>query len=373
MHKALDQCKIETVPGIDQISSNKLKIGDEVTVNWLKVIADQIWESEVIPKDWKCQIVIPIHKNGSKSLCQNYRGIALLCVASKVFGRAVLNKLQDMVESQLGENQCGFRPNRGCSDQIFSAKILMQRAKEFNKAIYFCFVDFQRAYDTVNIEALWEILSKTFSIPEKLIRIIKALYSDSTGLIRSEGLPISIGVKQGDVLAPILFNLYLDAVLKVALKNQLNKGIDIDYSYNAPLMNNSRHKLEKSTCVQNLAYADDILIKSSNIESLQCLVEVMNNIFAKFALKINFKKTKFMCILPDNTDNNIRNNIDKNHNINNKNIKINSCRNDEKTHATTSKTTPPTTETLQPTTKTTPTTITTTTTSKKTTRTTIAT
>ena len=128
----------------------------------------------------------------------------------------------------------------------------------------------------------------------------------------------------------MLFNLYLDAVLKLALKNHSNKGIDIDYSYNAPLMNNSCHKLEKSTCVQNLAYADDILITSSNIESLQCLVEAMNNIFAKFALKTNFKKTKFMCILPDNTDNNIRNNIDKNHNINNKNIKINSCRNDDK-------------------------------------------
>ena len=146
----------------------------------------------------------------------------------------------------------------------------------------------------------------------------------------SEEFPISVGVKQGDVLAPMLFNLYLDAVLKVALKNHPNKGIDIDYSYNAQLMTNSRHKLEKSTCVQNLAYADDILITSSNIESLQCLVEAMNNIFAKFSLKINFKKKKFMCLLPDNTNNNIRKNIDKNHNINNKNIKINSCRNDDK-------------------------------------------
>ena len=283
-----------------------------------------------------------------------------------------------MVESQLGENQCGFRPNRGCCDKIFSAKIVMQRDKEFNKAIYFCFVDLQRAYDTVNREGLWEILSKTFSIPEKLIRIIKALYSDSTGLIRSEGqmseeFPISVGVKQGDVLAPMLFNLYLDAVLKVALKNYPNKGIDIDYSYNAPLMNNSRHKLEKSTCVQNLAYADDILITNSNIESLQCLVEAMNNIFAKFALKKNFKKTKFMCILPDNTDNNIRNNIDKNHKINNKNIKKTAAETTTKTHASTSKTTPPTTETTPLRTKTTPTTITTTTTSKKTTKTTIAT
>ena len=124
LHKSLGQCKIETVSGIDQISSNMLKIGDEVSVNWLKVIADQIWESEVIPKDWKCQIVIPIHKNGSKSLCQNYRGIFLLCVASKVFGRAVLNRLQD--KSTEGEpvwiqaKQRLLRPNLFSKD--FDAK-----------------------------------------------------------------------------------------------------------------------------------------------------------------------------------------------------------------------------------------------------------
>ena len=96
--------------------------------------------------------------------------------------------------------------------EVVANKFSQQRAKEFNKAIYFCFLDIQQAYDTVNREALWEILSKTFNIPEKLIRIIKALYSDSTGLICSEGqmyqkFPISVGVKQGDVLAPMLFNL----------------------------------------------------------------------------------------------------------------------------------------------------------------------
>ena len=109
---ALKQCKLETAPGLDGISSNMLKIGANETVYWLKVISDQIWEMETIPSDWKNQIII--HKHGARSLCENYRGIALLCVASKVFGRAILKKMQNVIEKQLGENQCGFRPNRGC-------------------------------------------------------------------------------------------------------------------------------------------------------------------------------------------------------------------------------------------------------------------
>ena len=103
--KALKQSKLETVPGIDEINSNMLKTGAEVSVDCLKVISDKIWETETIPKDWKNQVLVPIHKHGSRSRCENYRVIALLCVANKVFGRAVLSRMQNIIESQLGENQ----------------------------------------------------------------------------------------------------------------------------------------------------------------------------------------------------------------------------------------------------------------------------
>ena len=136
--------QIRNGPGINSISSNMLQIGAEVTASWLKVITDSIWETETIPKDWQRQIIIPIHKKGSVSLCQNYRRISLLCVASKIFGRAVLNRIQKVVEKQLDDNQCGLRRSRGCVDQIFSVKFLMQRAKEFNKPIHLCFVDLQK-------------------------------------------------------------------------------------------------------------------------------------------------------------------------------------------------------------------------------------
>ena len=301
---ALKQCKLETASGIDSISSNMLQIGAEVMASWLKVITDSIWKTETIPKDWQRQIIIPIHKKGSVSLYQNYRRISFLCVASKVFGRAVLNRIQKVVEKHLDDNQCGFRPSRGCVDQIFSVKILMQRAKEFNKPIHLCFVDLQKAYDTVNRDALWEILSRSFNITKKLIWITKTLHSGTTGLVRSDGkmseeFPIRVGVKQGDVLALMLFNMFLDAVIKVALKDHPNKGIHVEYSFNAPLVYNSRHKLENSKIVQKLVYADDIMLTSSNIESFQCFVNSVSSTFVKFGLKINLNKTS---ISPDYTN-----------------------------------------------------------------------
>ena len=237
-----------------------LKAGAEVSVDWLKMISDKIWETETISKDWKNQVIVPINKQGFRSQCKNYRGIALLCVANKIFGRAVLNRMQNIVESHLGKNQCSFRPNRGCCGQVCSARILMQRAIEFNKAIYICFVDLQKAYNILNRDALWEVLKKSFNIPDKIICIIKALNSSSVGVIRdtgelSEELPINVGVKEGDVSPPMLFNMYFDTVIKVALKHHPDKGIQLDYTNSAPLIHNSRHKLERSTIVQNLAYA----------------------------------------------------------------------------------------------------------------------
>ena len=198
----------------------------------------------------------------------------------------------------------------------------MQRAKEYNKPIHLCFVDLQKAYDTVNRGVLWEILSRSFNIPEKLIRIIKALHSGTSGLVRSDGkmsekFPIRVGVKQGDVLAPMLFNMFLDAVIKVALKDHPDKSIHIEYSFNASLVYNSRDKLENSKILQNLVHVDDIMLTSSNIESLRCLVNSANSTFVKFRPKINLNKTKYMYI---NLNNDIQWNANNNKHCNNINF-----------------------------------------------------
>ena len=130
----------------------------------------------------------------------------------------------------------------------------MQKAIEFNKPLYMCFVDLSKAYDTTNRDVLWAILENSFHIPTKLIKIIKILHSGTEGVIRydeklSEEFPINVASKQGDVLAPMMFNLYLDAVTRVALQQHKNLGIHLEYCFNGPILFDYRCKLKENVSI----------------------------------------------------------------------------------------------------------------------------
>ena len=109
-----------------------LRLGGEETICWLKSIFDAVWESESVPEDWKSQILVPLHKKGSRSICDNYRGIALLSIPGKVFTKAILNRLKPTADLLLRESQCGFSNDRGCTDQLFSLRMLMEKAREYH-------------------------------------------------------------------------------------------------------------------------------------------------------------------------------------------------------------------------------------------------
>ena len=175
-----------------------------------------------MPADWLKQLVVPLHKKGPTRDCDNYRGIALLSVPGKVFCRVIQARLAERAEHLLREGQCGFRKGRGCADQIFSLCILAEKAREFNTSLYLAFVDLRKAYDSVNRDTLWKILQKRYHLPNKLVRILRMLHHGTRGAVRaygrvSEEFDIITGVRQGDVLAPTLFNLFFDAIIATAL------------------------------------------------------------------------------------------------------------------------------------------------------------
>ena len=299
---ALKQLKKNSAPGIDKISTEILTLTSEATVSWMKALADQIWKEEAVPRDWKNQITIPVFKKGQKSDCNNYRGIAILCVTNKIISRTILNRLIPVLDSQLNESQCGFRSNRGCSDQLFNLRIIMQRAKEYNTPLYLSFIDLCKALDSINRNALWKVLRHSYNLPSKIINIIKAFHEETQGVVRYEGqtskeFPIRSGVKQGDILSPLLFNLYLNAIINSALENHKNIGAKIMYNIKALLMNN-KCKLDSRTTVQHLLYADDMVIIGTNYEELNCLMNTIEKNLKIFGLKINIDKTKRMTILP---------------------------------------------------------------------------
>ena len=168
------------------------------------------------------QLTIPLHKKGAHNLCDNLRGIALLSIPGKVFCRVIQKRLAERGNQFLRESQCGFRKGCGCIDQVFVLRVLAEKARECNNPLYLCFVDLKKAYDSVSRDALWVLLQKRYRVPGVLMWILKALHRDTGGDVRAYGkvskeFPIKNGVRQGDVLAPILFNLFFDAVISMAL------------------------------------------------------------------------------------------------------------------------------------------------------------
>ena len=140
-------------------------------------ICQQIWKTQQWPQDWKKSVFIPIPKKGNAKECSNYRTIALISHTSKVMLKILQARLQQYVNHELPDVQAGFRKGRGTSDQI-------EKAREFQKSIYFCFIDYAKANDCVGHNKLWKIL-KEMGIPDHLTYLLRNLYADQEATVRT--------------------------------------------------------------------------------------------------------------------------------------------------------------------------------------------
>ena len=155
-----------------------LSITKDDTVKVLHSICQQIWKTQQWPQDWKRSVFIPILKKGNAKECSNYRTIALISHASKVMLKILQARLQQYVNHELPDVQAGFRKGRGTRDQIANIHRIIEKAREFQKNIYFCFVDCAKAFDCVDHNKLWKIL-KEMEIPDHLTCLFRNLYAGS--------------------------------------------------------------------------------------------------------------------------------------------------------------------------------------------------
>ena len=133
----------------------------------LHSICQQIWKTQQWPQDWKRSVFIPIPKKGNAKECSNYCTIALISHASKVTLKILQTRLQQYVNHELPDVQAGFRKDRGTRDQIANICWITEKARELQKNIYFCFIDYAKAFDCVDHNKLWKIL-KEMGIPNHL-------------------------------------------------------------------------------------------------------------------------------------------------------------------------------------------------------------
>ena len=145
----------------------------------------QIWKTQQWPQDWKRSVFILIPKKGNAKECSNYHTIALISHTSKVMLKILQARLQQYMNQELSDVQAGIRKGRRMRDQIANSRWIIEKARDFQKNIYFCFTDYSKAFDCVDHKKWWKIL-KEMGVPDHLtclLRNLLNLYSEYILLI----------------------------------------------------------------------------------------------------------------------------------------------------------------------------------------------
>ena len=174
----------------------------------LHSICQEIGETQQWPRDWKRSVFIPIPKKGDAKKCSNYPTVVLISRASKVMLKILQARLQQYVNHKLPNVQAGFRKGRGTRDQIGNIRWIIKKAKEFQKNIYFCFIDYTKDFDYMDHYKLWKIIQE-MGIPDQLTCLLRSLYSGQETVRTGHGtglgkdcFQIGKGVRQGCILSP---------------------------------------------------------------------------------------------------------------------------------------------------------------------------
>ena len=149
---------LEMFPPSDRIPAQLFKILKDDAVNVLHSTCQPIWKTQQRPQDWEISVFIAIPKKGNAKECSNYCTVALISHASKVMLKILQARLQQYVNRELPDVQAGFRKGRGTRDQIANIRWIIEKARKFQKNIYFCFIDYAKAFDCVDHDKLWKIL-----------------------------------------------------------------------------------------------------------------------------------------------------------------------------------------------------------------------
>ena len=212
-----------------------------------------------------------------------------MAIAAKLYNKMLLNRLVPFVGPLLRKNQNGFRRGRTTLSQILCLRRLLEEAQASNRDLALVFVDFSKAFDSVDREKMFEIL-KLYGIPDKIISAIRVLYTDTSSTILTtdgETPPFSInaGILQGDTLAPFLFIIVVDYVLRMSVDSISSKGFEIKPR------RSTRHPAQYLT---DTDFADDIALISESLVNAQSLLQSLEQASNCVGLYLNEKKTEYV-------------------------------------------------------------------------------
>ena len=275
---AIARLKNNKAAGADGLPAELFKTGGDELIGSMHKLICKIWLDECMPDDWNLSVLCPVFKKGDPNVCGNYRGISLLPIAYKVLSSVMCERLKPIVADLIGPYQCGFRPGKSTTDQIFTLRQILEKTHEKQIDTYHLFVDYKAAFDSPIREKLYEAMSE-LGIPTKLIRLCRMTLNNTRSSVKvgkelTDPFDTRRGLRQGDTLSCDLFNIIMEVIMRKAAVN-MNKTIS-----------SKSHML--------LAYADDIDIIGRNMREVTAVFSRIERESAKFGLAVNEDKTKLM-------------------------------------------------------------------------------
>lgn len=278
IEQTLKKLKNRKSAGKDGIQNELLKYGGTKLTKELTKFINKIIQRSQIPEERRTSIMILLFKKGEKSGPNNYRGINLLCTTLKLTTKIISNKITSL--TQISEEQQGFRNGRSCNDAVFVIRQITEKSIEYNRPAFLCFIDLEKAFDRVQLQDVVHILYNR-NIPLNIIKLIEHIYTRNKIEAKvnselTEPIEATTGIRQGDSLSPLLFNIILDEIIKQV---KTRRGYR---------MGNKE--------IQILCYADDTILIAENEDDLQRLMHQFNITAKKFNMKISAEKTKSVVI-----------------------------------------------------------------------------
>jgi hypothetical protein len=291
----------EVLAAAESLKNNKACGADNICNEYLKLpelhplitkILNECWLTKLVPSEFHISLIVPIHKKGSTSVCNNYRGIALMSTSAKLYNRILLDRLRPIIDPLLRYNQNGFRQLRSTGQHVLAARRLIEEVNmSSDQKLVAVFIDFTKAFDSISWSWIRGVL-QAYCVPTQLIEAIMSVYIGAKAAVRSntgtvsEAFDLSVGVLQGDCLAPYIFIIVLDYVLRHAID-------DISCGFQYCQRKSSRYEAKFIT---DLDFADDIGLFANTVENVQIMLSSIETWALKVGLAINTDKTKYMLV-----------------------------------------------------------------------------
>lgn len=278
IEQAIRNLKNNKAPGQDEVLAEMLKEGKDIVIPILKKLFNECLHLGQIPRDWNNSLTVLLFKKGDRGDIKNYRPISLLSQVYKLFMKVINNRLTSKFDNYQPVEQAGFRKGYSTSDHLLTMKVLVEKANEYHLPMYFAFVDYEKAFDSVELWAVEQAMNNC-RIDSRYRTLIHNIYKNATMTIQigdtTRPIQVKRGVRQGDVISPKLFTLAMEDVFK-----------KLDWSEYGINVNGKK--------LNHLRFADDVVLITDTFEGIQAMVNQLTTASENVGLKINIQKTKMM-------------------------------------------------------------------------------